>query len=209
MNRTTIITLGLVIGLTAASISAAPTEIKLPPDTSTLRASELPGYAVALQKCSICHSADYVSFQPPNMNQAQWTAEMTKMQHSYGAPLSDDEVKLIGAYLAVAYGGAKATDPDVVALSATAEAPGGAAIDVQALLNSNACLACHAIDNKVVGPAFRDVATKYKGDTTAQDKLAAYIQKGGVGNWGQVPMPPMAGLNDAQAQALATFVLKQ
>ena len=53
-------------------------------DTSTLRASDLPGYAIALQKCGICHSADYISFQPPGMDLAQWTAEMTKMQHSYG-----------------------------------------------------------------------------------------------------------------------------
>lgn len=211
MQRTASIALCLVIGLAAASASAAPTEIKLPPDPSKLRDSKLPGYAVAQQKCGICHSADYISYQPPGMSQAQWTAETTKMQHSYGALMSDDDVKLIGAYLAVAYGSAKATDASVVALSAAAEpaAAGGAAIDVQALLTSNACIGCHAVDKKVVGPSFHEVAAKYKGDANAQATLAGSIQKGGVGKWGQVAMPPTAGLNDAQAKALAAFVLRQ
>ena len=83
------------------------------------------------------------------------------------------------------------------------------AIDVQALLNANACLGCHAIDKKVVGPAYRDVAAKYKGDAQALAKLEASIRQGGVGKWGQVPMPPSASLSGAQAKALAEFVLKQ
>ena len=79
-----------------------------------------------MQKCAICHSADYVAYQSPSMTQAQWTGEMAKMQHAYGAPISDDEVRQLGAYLAVAYGSAKATDPEVMAAS-TAPAPAAAA----------------------------------------------------------------------------------
>lgn len=94
----------------------------LPTDTSMLRQSELPGYAIVQQKCGICHSADYVSYQTPGMSQAQWNAEMTKMQHSYGAPINEDEIKLIGAYLAVTYGSASKEDASVVALSALLEA---------------------------------------------------------------------------------------
>ena len=113
---------GLVSAATAPpATSAKPSasaEIQLPPEVAELRPSTLPGYAIAMQKCAICHSADYVSYQPPGMSQAQWTAEMTKMQHAYGAPISDDEVKQIGAYLAVAYGSAKATDANVQAVSA-------------------------------------------------------------------------------------------
>ncbi len=86
---------------------AAPADVVLPPETSVLRTSSLPGYAVAAQKCGICHSADYVDYQPPGMTKAQWTAEMTKMQKAYGAPISDDEVKLLGIYLAATYGDAK------------------------------------------------------------------------------------------------------
>ena len=93
-------------------------------------------------------------------------------------------------------------------VSPAAAAP-GAAIDVKALLNANACLGCHAVDKKVVGPAYHDVALKYKADPQAIAKVAASIRQGGMGKWGQVPMPANAGLNEAQAKALAEFVLKQ
>ena len=84
-----------------------PLTIKLPPETARLKPSALPGYQAALQKCGICHSADYINLQPPAMTQPQWTAEVRKMQHAYAAPLTDKEVADIGEYLAVAYGGAK------------------------------------------------------------------------------------------------------
>ena len=199
-----------------AMASAAHADIKLPPVTAKLRPSPLVGYTVATQKCAICHSADYVNYQPPGMTLPQWTAEMAKMQHAYGAPIDETEIKQIGAYLAVAYGSAKATDPDVVAASAQPKPASGAAaakpdaaIDVQAVLASNACLGCHALAQKIVGPAYRDVAAKYKGDAQALVKLQTSIRAGGVGKWGQVPMPPFAALTDAQVKALAEFVLKQ
>jgi cytochrome c551/c552 len=197
-----------------ASAGAVAEEIILPADTSTLRESDLPGYAIAQQKCGICHSADYVSYQPPGMSQAQWTAEMTKMQHSYGAPINEDEIKLIGAYLAVAYGSANKEDSSVVALTALLEAQepgseGESDIDVQALLASNTCLACHAIDKKVVGPSFQEVAARYRGDANASTEVAESIQSGGQGKWGQIAMPPMSGLSVGQARALADFVLMQ
>ena len=144
------------------------------------------------------------------------------MQHAYGAPLNDGEVKLIGAYLAVAYGSAKATDAGVMAVSAehhqpltdSASTPTPAAtrhvsIDVKALLNSNGCLGCHSIDKKIVGPAYHDVAVKYAQASQAVTKLAANIRQGGAGRWSPVPMPPFAGLTDAEARALAAFVMKQ
>jgi cytochrome c len=76
-----------------------------------------------------------------------------------------------------------------------------------ALATSKNCMACHATDKKLVGPAFRDVATKYAGDKTAVDKLATKIQKGGAGVWGPVPMPANTQVNDADAKKLATWVL--
>ena len=201
----------------AVTILAAPAEIKLPPVTAKLRPSSLPGYAVATQKCAICHSADYVNYQPPGMNQAQWTAEMSKMQHAYGAPISDTDVAQIGAYLAVAYGSAHADDAAIVTASATpAAAPAASApavamasatIDVQPLLDANACLSCHALTQKIIGPAYHDVAEKYKSDPQALAKLEASIRGGSVGKWGAAPMPAFAGLSDAQVQALASYVL--
>ena len=76
------------------------------------------------------------------------------------------------------------------------------------LLKAKNCMACHAVDKKIVGPAYKDVAAKYKADKTAVDKLATKIQKGGAGAWGQVPMPPNA-VSVAEAKQMATWVLSQ
>ena len=75
------------------------------------------------------------------------------------------------------------------------------------LAQKNACTACHAIDKKLVGPAYKDVAAKYAGQAGAVDKLAAKIQKGGSGVWGPVPMPANTQVNEAEAKQLAAWVL--
>ena len=74
------------------------------------------------------------------------------------------------------------------------------------MAKKNACMACHAVDKKLVGPAYKDVAAKYKGDKTAAAKLADKIVKGGVGVWGQMPMPANNVTPD-EAKALAAWVL--
>lgn len=79
----------------------------------------------------------------------------------------------------------------------------------QALATSKNCMACHAVDKKLVGPAFKDVAAKYKGDKSAVDKLAAKVIKGGAGVWGPVPMPANPQVNDAEAHKLVAWVLSQ
>jgi cytochrome c len=75
------------------------------------------------------------------------------------------------------------------------------------LLKSNACTACHAIDKKLVGPAYKEVAAKYRGQKDAEGKLAEKVKKGGVGVWGQVPMPPNAHVKDADIAAMVKYVL--
>jgi cytochrome c551/c552 len=195
------------VGL-ATLASAAPLSITLPPETAAFKPSTMPGYALAQQKCSVCHSADYINFQPPGMSLAQWTAEAGKMQHVYGAPISDQEVSVIGAYLAATYGSAKANDADVQAAS-NAPAVAVAKVDAKALLQNNACLSCHAIEHKVVGPAYRDVAAKYAKDPQAMDRLMSSIQHGGSGKWGDVPMPPFAQLSPDDLKSLATFIMSQ
>jgi cytochrome c len=77
----------------------------------------------------------------------------------------------------------------------------------QALATSKNCMACHAVDKKLVGPAFKDVAAKYAGQAGAADKLATKIIKGGSGVWGPVPMPANAQVNEAEAKKLAAWVL--
>jgi cytochrome c len=73
------------------------------------------------------------------------------------------------------------------------------------LAAQKACLGCHAVDKKLVGPSYQDVAAKYKG--MAPQKLAAAIKAGGGGKWGPIPMPPQPTLTDAQAELLAAWIL--
>lgn len=94
-----------------------------------------------------------------------------------------------------------------VALAGMGAAPSVWAADELALAQSKNCMTCHAVDKKVVGPAYKDVAAKYKGDKTAADKLTAKVLKGGSGVWGPVPMPENKQVNEAEAKRLVTWVL--
>lgn len=87
---------------------------------------------------------------------------------------------------------------------ATALAPASANLQ---LAQKHACTACHAVDRKLVGPAYADVAKKYAGQPDAEAKIAASIRQGGAGRWGPVPMPPQPGLSDAEVRTLATWIL--
>lgn len=77
------------------------------------------------------------------------------------------------------------------------------------LAKAKNCLACHAADKKLVGPSYKDVAAKYASDKDAAAKLAKKIREGGVGVWGQVPMPANPQVNEAEAATLAKWVLSQ
>lgn len=75
------------------------------------------------------------------------------------------------------------------------------------LAKKNACTACHAIDKKLVGPAYKDVANKYRGDAKAEAMLVEKVKKGGSGVWGPVPMPPNANVKDEDVKTLVKWVL--
>lgn len=75
------------------------------------------------------------------------------------------------------------------------------------LAQKNACMACHAVDKKVLGPSYQDVAKKYAGQKDAVAQLTDSIRKGGSGKWGAVPMPAQPALSEADAKTLATWVL--
>ncbi|SEP08429.1 c-type cytochrome [Nitrosovibrio sp. Nv6] len=75
------------------------------------------------------------------------------------------------------------------------------------LAKKSGCLNCHTVDKKLVGPALKDIAAKYKGDAKAVDSLAVKVQKGSQGVWGPVPMPPNAKVNEADAKALVQWIL--
>jgi cytochrome c len=74
-------------------------------------------------------------------------------------------------------------------------------------MKKSGCVACHSIDKKVVGPAYKDVAAKYKGDKTAEAKLVAKVKAGGSGVWGNVPMPPNAQVKDEDIKTLVQWIL--
>jgi len=89
-------------------------------------------------------------------------------------------------------------------LLALAVAP---ALANQDLARQKNCLACHAVDKKLVGPAYKDVAAKYASDKDAVAKLAKKVREGGVGAWGQIPMPANPQVSDAEAVTLVKWVL--
>lgn len=95
----------------------------------------------------------------------------------------------------------------VIAAAAALALTTGIASADQALAQKSACMSCHQLDKKVVGPAFKDVAKKYKGDAKAADHLVTVIKKGGKGVWGPVPMPPHPQVSDDNAEKLAKWVL--
>ncbi len=76
------------------------------------------------------------------------------------------------------------------------------------LATKSACTACHAVDKKLVGPSYKDVAKKYAGNAKAEAMLFEKVKKkGGVGTWGQVPMPPNPNVKDADVHTLVKWVL--
>jgi len=77
------------------------------------------------------------------------------------------------------------------------------------LATAKNCMACHAIDKKLVGPSYKDVAAKYAGQKDAADKLAAKVIKGGSGVWGPVPMPANAQVSPDEAKKLVAWILTQ
>ncbi len=103
----------------------------------------------------------------------------------------------------------RATLPLLAVLSAALLIPAGSAAASAELAKAKACLACHTVDKKVVGPAYKDVAAKYAGQADAREKLAAKILKGGSGAWGAVPMPPNPQVKPEEAAQLAEWILGQ
>lgn len=77
----------------------------------------------------------------------------------------------------------------------------------QALATAKNCMACHAVEKKLVGPSYKYVANKYAGQGDAVNKLAAKIVKGGSGVWGPIPMPANNQVSEAEAQKLAAWIL--
>jgi len=83
----------------------------------------------------------------------------------------------------------------------------GNALADEKLAQSKNCLACHQMDKKLVGPAYKDVAAKYKDDKDAEARLVKKVMAGGTGVWGQIPMPPNPQVSEAEAKTLVKWIL--
>ena len=77
------------------------------------------------------------------------------------------------------------------------------------LAKAKNCMACHAVANKVLGPAYKDVAAKYTGQKDAEDKLVSKVLKGGSGAWGAIPMPANPQVSEAEARTLVKWIMAQ
>jgi cytochrome c len=95
----------------------------------------------------------------------------------------------------------------ILAASTLVVASAAVADELEDLMKKNGCNACHAEDKKVIGPSYKDVAAKYKGDATAVTKLSDKVKKGGSGVWGPVPMPPNTQAKDADIHKMVELIL--
>jgi cytochrome c len=102
-------------------------------------------------------------------------------------------VRLIGSALLVVA---------CVPVARAADVPAG-----QVIASRNACMGCHAVDRKLVGPAFQQIAAKYKGDGEARAKLSRKVRDGGSGVWGVIPMPSHPSMSDADIRTVVDWVL--
>lgn len=187
--------------------------------------------------CDGCHGGGATGWEGPSLVDGRWRyggADEEVFQSifygrpkgmpSYGGVLGVDGVWLIVAYLK------SQPVPDIVpttnyeelakpvaaTVASAAPAPGTPASapadaslagDPRAKLARYNCTACHAIDHKVVGPAFRDVAAKYRGQAGAAERLEAKVKNGGSGVWGDIPMPANPTVPDADLREIVQWIL--
>jgi sulfite dehydrogenase len=155
------------------------------------------GAELTMARCAICHDITHVT--RAKLSRGEWQDNVRNMVER-GMPIAPDEIPIIVEYLATYYN----RDSDAPAPDASA-AP--ARDPLQQLLADYACIGCHAVEQKIVGPSFREVATRYAGDAGAGPRLAAKIKAGGAGAWGSVPMPAHPALSDPELALLASWIL--
>jgi cytochrome c551/c552 len=161
-----------------------------------------PGAALTENKCKICHELQHIRRTP--LSRGEWADNLRNMRER-GTPMTDAELAVILEYLSTYY----SRDPAPPPAPDTHAAQSAAADPTGRLLESHACNGCHALDKRVVGPSFREIAQRYAADQGATARLAAKVRSGGQGVWGAVPMPPASGISDADLSALIAWVLAQ
>jgi len=194
-----------VLFLCVSPLHAAVLKIQLPVETGVFKPA--PGSDLANAHCLTCHSVEYVQMQPPKPLDF-WTAEVKKMREKYGAQFPGEVSPELADYLAINYGTETNRPAPISAAASSLTTAPGAPLSAETLATKYGCLSCHKVNTKVVGPAFKDVAAKYRSDPAALDKISEQIHNGGAGKWGPAVMPPYHTLvTDAQADALARWIM--
>jgi cytochrome c5 len=151
----------------------------------------------------------------PDLSDIEVESALVYMANRSGANFKEPAVTTAAAAPAAAAPAAAAPAAAAPAAAAPAAvaapaAKAGASLDLQsglAMMQKYGCTACHAVDKPVVGPAYAQVAAKYRGDSSAATKLEHKVKAGGSGVWGPVPMPPNAAVPDADIKALVSWIL--
>lgn len=97
----------------------------------------------------------------------------------------------------------------LIAFAVTGTLAAGTVFASDKLAQASGCMTCHTVDKKLIGPGFKEVAAKYKGDKGAEARLVQKVKAGGTGTWGTIPMPPNAHVKDDDIKALVHWVLSQ
>ena len=191
-------TLAAAAVIAACVVSAAHLAAQEPQPSKTL----LPGKGadLTMAKCAICHDITHVT--RTRLSRAEWEDNI-KVMIARGMPIEPQEIAIVVDYLATYYN--RDTPPPAAEAAPALSGP----TPIERLLADNGCVACHAVDKRVIGPAFREVAGKYKGEASAAAHLEGKIRQGGSGVWGQVPMPPNPQLGDEDLKRLTAWVLQQ
>lgn len=162
----------------------------------------MPGKGVELttSRCVICHDAQHIT--RARLSRDEWAFNVKNMIER-GAPITAEEIPPIVEYLSTYY------NRDVAPPVADAAAAPATEDSAQKLLTTNACIACHAVDRKLIGPGFREIAQRYQGQGAAAEQLAKKIRDGGSGAWGATPMPPHRHLADADIRVMVSWIMQQ
>ena len=190
--------------LPAAVIAIAPLSAQEPEAPRTLIPGK--GSDLVTMRCATCHDAQHIT--RARLSRGQWEDNVQNMRER-GAPMEAHEIPVIIEYLATYYNSESPPPPPDPSAASYGMGGGGGADPVQKLLTANACLACHTLDKRVVGPSYREVAAKYAGAGNAAGLLAKKIREGGAGTWGSTPMPPHPQLSDADLGAMVGWILQQ
>jgi sulfite dehydrogenase len=181
---------------------AAEVSIQLPQEVNAFKQDIAAEFANG--QCLTCHSVEYVTTQPP-MPRTFWKSEVQKMQQKYGAAIPEEQVEPLANYLTRNYG-VPTNGPAITPATASPPAKVESA-DGPRLATKYGCLGCHNPDMKIVGPAYREIASKYRTDGEAAAKIEQQIHKGGSGKWGPIIMPPFPQVSPAETKILTGWIL--